>query len=66
MGIAGSAPSGKNVGGMGPPHHVAPDGFRTSFNTMTQTAFTAGRDSMRDSMIEADGLCKYSGAFIAT
>jgi ABC-2 type transport system ATP-binding protein len=32
-----------------------------SFNTMTHTASAA-----RDAMIEADGLCKYYGSFIAT
>jgi len=67
MGIAGSVASGKNTGVEVP--RVAAgltDSFRFTKARMMQTPSSAGSDAMRDAMIEADGLCKYYGSFIAT
>jgi ABC-type multidrug transport system ATPase subunit len=63
MGIAGNAASGKN-NGVEVPRDAAclADSSRFTKARMMHTLSTAGRDSM----IEADGLCKYYGSFIAT
>ena len=63
MGIAGRVASGKNTG-VEVPRDAAglSDSFRYTKARMMHTPSTADRDSM----IEADGLCKYYGSFIAT
>ena len=63
MGIAGSVASGKNTDVEVPRDAVdLAVSFRFTKARMMHTPSTAGRDSM----IEADGLCKYYGSFIAT